>query len=50
MVELGDYAVPVLGAYAVTFVVLIVLVYWSWRQSVQSVRDLEDAERGNGEP
>ena len=48
MASLGEYAVPVLSAYAVTMIVLAVLVYASWRQSVRSMRELNEAEGETG--
>lgn len=45
--DLGKYAATVLGAYAVTLVLLAVLVATSWRRAITTRRRLErlEAER-----
>jgi heme exporter protein D len=50
--DLGRYAATVLGAYAVTLVLLAALVGMSWRRSAAVRRRLAEVEarrgRGNG--
>ena len=48
MVELGKYAGTVLGAYGVTIVLLLGLVWLSLRQSARMRRRLEAQERRMG--
>lgn len=42
--ELGRYAATVLGAYAVTIVLLVLLVAASWRRASRMKRDLATIE------
>lgn len=44
MVELGKYAGAVLGSWAVTISLFVVLILVTWRQSVVARRALEAAE------
>jgi heme exporter protein D len=44
MPDLGKYAEAVLSAYAVSIVLLILLVAVSWRRSVKVKRDMEAFE------
>jgi heme exporter protein D len=48
MVELGKYAGTVLGAYGVTIVLLLGLVWLSLRQSARMRKRLEAQERRMG--
>ncbi len=48
MVELGKYAGTVLGAYGVTVVLLLGLVWLSLRQSARMRRRLEAQEKRMG--
>ena len=45
MPDLGKYAEAVLSAYAVSIVLLVVLVAMSWRRSVKVRREMEAFER-----
>ncbi|MBY5988362.1 heme exporter protein CcmD [Roseovarius atlanticus] len=45
MPELGKYAEAVLSSYAVSLVLLIALVVFSWRRSVRVKNALKDVER-----
>lgn len=47
MPDLGDYAIEVLSAYAVSILLLLVMVWLSWRRYVKVRAALEKAE-GNG--
>ena len=49
--DLGRYTATVLGAYAVTLVLLVTLVGISWRRSVAVRRRLAEVEarRGRGD-
>ena len=46
MPDLGAYAGPVLGAYAVSLLLLAALVVASWRRAVRTRKLLEDVENG----
>ena len=45
MPDLGKYAEAVLSSYAVSLVLLIALVAFSWRRSVRVKNTLKDIER-----
>ena len=44
MMDLGDYAVEVISAYTVSLVLLVLLVWVSWRRAVKVRRALEQIE------
>ena len=46
MPDLGKYAEAVLSSYAVSIVLLLVLVGLSWRRSVRIKKALEEIEKG----
>jgi heme exporter protein D len=48
MFTLGEYAVEVVSAYAVSLVLLAAIVGLSWRQAARSARALEQAEAKHG--
>lgn len=51
MVELGKYAVPVLSAYGVSILILIVLIWQSLARSAKvkrQLRDFESKRKSNG--
>ncbi|MEL7259386.1 MAG: heme exporter protein CcmD [Pseudomonadota bacterium] len=48
MPDLGKYADAVMSAYAVSLLLLMLLVIFSWRRAVRVKRDLEDIE-GKGQ-
>ena len=50
MVDLGQYAMPILSAYAGTIGALLVLIAWSVRQSRRVVRRLAEVEARMGLP
>ncbi|WP_435141618.1 heme exporter protein CcmD [Pseudopelagicola sp. nBUS_19] len=45
MPELGKYAETVLSAYAVSIILLAVLVWWSLRAAIRARVELEKVER-----
>jgi len=45
VLDLGDYAVEVLSAYAVSIVLLVAIVAISWRRYTKVRAALEEAER-----
>ena len=45
MPDLGDYAFEVLSAYAVSIVLLVAIVAFSWRRYVKVRAALEEVER-----
>lgn len=49
MPDLGKYAVEVLGAYAVTVLILALLVGASWARSRSMRRALDVAEKGRAD-
>ncbi|PXW67788.1 heme exporter protein D [Loktanella sp. PT4BL] len=45
MPDLGDYRIEVLSAYAVSIVLLLALVWLSWRRYAKVRAALEDVEK-----
>ena len=48
MPDLGPYAVPVLAAYAVSLLLIAIIVLSSWRSWIKVKRQLKEVEK-NGE-